>query len=431
MARTSFATTGTGPGRSPGISLALALLVCLGGVSWADKPRIAVLGLEVAAGPAGAIDPGAVLIAKEITRELRQRVQAPACPYAMAPNSSKELLDEKLLMSCDSEAVDCMVLIGVALASDAVLYGRVEKRADAFRIAVKLLDVKRKQIVAASDDLSGGSGVAGSARRLYRKLIGDGPGAEGTVVVRSRSDSGGPVRGASVILDDEVRGTLSNGKLAITGVAEGRHTVAISIGGSRRFEELVTVRSGEQVTVDAVLHRQPEVAPVPVPEQPAPRPPASAPPASEAPPVARGDVARTRSRRPSSLWKLSLAVGAVGVVGGGVYAWHAYDRQQAHAALVHAQVSSDRCGDSDASLLTIQDINLPAYRRACTWTTRTVIGYAVAGVGAVTAVVSLIMMSRDPGPEVAATGGRGRDGELAIAPLIAPGVAGAQLGLCW
>jgi hypothetical protein len=392
--------------------LCLGVLICAGGVAHADKPRIAVLGLEVAPGPAGAIDPGAVLIAKEVTRELRQRVQAPACPYAMAPNSSKELLDEKLLMSCDNEAIDCMVLIGVALASDVVLYGRVEKRAEGFRISLKLLDVKRKQIQSAVDDMPAG-GVAGVVRRLYRKLIGDGPSPEGAVVVRARTDGGGPLRGGNVILDDEVRGTLTNGRLAVTGVPEGRHTVAISIGGFRRFEELVTVRGGEQVNIDAVLHRQPTIAepltdPAPQPERPAP------------------------TGRPSPLWKLSLAVGAASVVAGGAYAWYSYDRQQAHAALVHAPVSSDHCGDSDDSLGTNPGIDIPAFRRACTWTTRTFIGYSIAGIGAATAVVSLIMMSRDPGPpESGATGGRPKKSDLAIMPLVGPGVAGAQLGLSW
>src|SRR6185295_15753361 len=90
------------------LALCLGVAISVGGVAHADKPKIAVLGLEVVPGPAGAIDPGAVLIGKEVTRELRQRVQAPACPYQMAPNSSKELLDEKLLMSCDNEATDCM-----------------------------------------------------------------------------------------------------------------------------------------------------------------------------------------------------------------------------------------------------------------------------------------------------------------------------------
>src|SRR5215510_4163216 len=107
------------------ISICLGLLICLGGSAWGDKPKIAILGLEAAAGAGGAIDPGAQLVAREITRELRQRVQSPASPYVIAPNSNKELLDEKLLMSCENEALDCMVVIAAGLASDLLLYGRV------------------------------------------------------------------------------------------------------------------------------------------------------------------------------------------------------------------------------------------------------------------------------------------------------------------
>src|SRR3954467_10461969 len=244
-----------------GFHLGFALCVAAAGwpmrAAWADKPRIAVLGLEVAQGPTGGIDPGAQLIAREITKELRQRVQSPACPYVMAPNSNKELFDEKALMSCETEAPDCMVVIGAGLASDAVLYGRVEKRGQGFRISLKLLDVKRRQVQPAVDELPGGGGVPGVSRRLYRKLIGTGPGGSATRRVRARGARGGWVRGGTVIIDDEPRGPLVNGRLTVTDVEEGRHTVAINVGGFRRFEEIVTVRGGEQATLDAQLHGLP------------------------------------------------------------------------------------------------------------------------------------------------------------------------------
>lgn len=70
-------------------SIGLGLLLCLGGSAWGDKPKIAILGLEAVAGAGGAIDPGAQLVAREITRALRQRVQSAASPYAIAPNSNK------------------------------------------------------------------------------------------------------------------------------------------------------------------------------------------------------------------------------------------------------------------------------------------------------------------------------------------------------
>jgi hypothetical protein len=80
----------------------------------------------------------------------------------------------------------------------------------------------------------------------------------------------------------------------------------------------------------------------------------------------------------------------------------------------------------------VDDGVLHAFRRACSWQTQTFVGYTIAGLGAATALVSLIMMSRDPGPtEGAATRARRERSELAIAPLVGPGVAGAQLGLSW
>src|SRR5215475_7093559 len=173
------------PGIGPAVLLCLAAAIGPARAAWADKPRIAVLGLEVAQGPSGGVDPGAQLIAREITKELRQRVQSPECPYVMAPNSNKELLDEKLLMSCENEEPDCMVVIGAGLASDALLYGGVEKRGQGFRISVKVRDIKRKQVQPAVYELPGGGGVPGVSRRLYRKLIGAGPGGSATLVVRA------------------------------------------------------------------------------------------------------------------------------------------------------------------------------------------------------------------------------------------------------
>src|SRR5215475_2846263 len=206
------------PGIGPAVVLCLVAAIGPARAAWADKPRIAVLGLEVAQGPSGGIDASAQLIAREITKELRQRVQSPACPYTMAPNSNKELLDETLLMSCENEAPDCMVLIGAGLASDVLLYGRVEKRGQGFRISLKLLDIKRRQVQPAVDELPGGGGVPGVSRRLYHKLIGTGPGDSGTLVVKARSDNGGAIRGGTVVIDDEPRGQLVNGKLAVAEV---------------------------------------------------------------------------------------------------------------------------------------------------------------------------------------------------------------------
>jgi hypothetical protein len=399
------------------VLLCLAVAIGSARAAWADKPRIAVLGLEVAQGPGGGIDPGAQLIAREITKELRQRVQSPACPYVMAPNSNKELLDEKLLMSCENEAPDCMVVIGAGLASDALLYGRVEKRGQGFRISLKLLDIKRRQVQPAVDELPGGGGVPGVSRRLFRKLIGTGPGGNATLVVKARSDSGAPIRGGTVYLDDEQRGQLVNGKLTVTEVDEGRHTVAINVGGFRKFEEIVTVRGGEQAMLAARLHgisggAMADAAPLPR-AGPAPEP--------EAP-----------SLRPSRLWKVSLIGGAVVAAAGGGYAYYSFTRQQAQTEQIHASVTSNECGQDEHQLqIANPTIDIKAFDRTCHFHARIFYGYAIAGVGAAVAIASLIMLTRDPVPsDSRATGAHPRSG-LAIAPLIAPGRAGAQIALTW
>jgi hypothetical protein len=400
----------------PGILLCIAAAVWPGPAAWADKPRIAVLGLEVAHGPSGVVDPGAQLIAREITRELRSRVQSPACPYVMAPNSSKDLFDEKALMSCENEEPDCMVVIGAGLASDALLYGRVEKRGQGFRISLKLLDVKRRQVQPAVDELPGGGGVPGVSRRLYRKLIGTGPGGNATLLVKARSDSGGPVRGGTVIIDDEPRGQLVNGKLTVTEVDEGRHTVAINVGGFRRFEEIVTVRGGVQATLDAQLHG---LSAGPAIDRPLPG--AGAPPEPEAP-----------SLRPSRLWKVSLVAGAVTAAAGGAYALYNFERRQAWLPLVRADVGPGECGQDQHTLMTANPtIQLPAFDRTCHFHTRIYLGYAIAGVGAAAAVVSLIVLTRDPVASDGHVAGVGSKPGLAIAPLIAPDVAGAQIAVAW
>lgn len=415
------------------ISICLGLLICLGGSAWADKPRIAVLGLEAIAGAGGAIDPGAQLVAREITRELRQRVQSPSSPYVIAPNSNKELLDEKLLMSCDNETPECMVVIGAGLASDVLLYGRVEKRGESFRVSLKLLDVRRRTAQSATDDLPVGGAAAGVSRRLYNKLIGAAPDPEGTLIVKARSDSSRAVRAGTVRIDEGARSPLTGGKLTVPDLAEGHHTVTIEVPGFRRFEEIVTVRGGEQLALDALLRAtaaEPPVAPEvrDTPDKPVPR------------------------SRPSPLWKWSVGAGAAIALAAGGYAFYAYDRETNHNTPFYkiaidpstskAYTTSRKpdwgdCGNSDAEITAATHTvfspgNRPIFDRACTWRNRNFIGIGVAVAGGALAVTSLIMLSRDPGPaEGPASGARGKKSDVAIVPILTPEVAGAQLSLAW
>jgi hypothetical protein len=380
------------------LSTCLALLLWFGGTAWAAKPKIAVLGLEVVPGPTGAVDPAMTQLAKDITRDLRQRAQSEASRYTLAPNSSKELTDEKLLTSCDDEAVSCMAGIGAGLAADVMLYGRLERRGDVYRVSMKLLDVKARTVETTAEDMPVGAAFASVTRKLYTKLIGDTPAiTSGSLVVKARSASGA-VSGGAVIVDAQRRGELVAGSFTVTELPAGRHTVAIEAAGRyQRFEDSVTVPAGGQMVVDALLVED------------------------AAPPQQR-----------SVLWKVSLATGVLVAAGGGAYAWYAWDSQQRWVQQVNAMIKSDECGKNADTLLSEHSgINVAAFERSCTWHSRIYLGYAIGAVGAVGAVVSLIMMSRDPGPSEHRAGTRSRTSGIAIAPIWTPETAGASLSLHW
>jgi hypothetical protein len=354
-------------------------------------------------------------VAKDLTKELRQRAQSGASAYVVAPNSSKELTDEKLLMSCDSEARECMAMIGAGLAADVVLYGHVEKRGEAYRVSLKLLDVKAKTVEIASDEMPIGGSAAGVAKRLYTKLIGDSPSVAGALIVTARSQSGTAVDGGKVMVDEDRKGVLAGGKLTVTGLAEGRHIIAIEAGGLQRFEATVTVRGGEQSTIDALLLDK--VAPV------------------------------APSRGHALLWKVSLGASlAVAAAGGGGAAYAFIMQNQSKDKLNvktsdasnHSNVGVDDCGKTDeASLMNIEatrgiTFNHPALRDACSWHTANVLGFVALGVGGAAALGSLIMLIRDPGSEEQPpTGTRARKPDVAIAPILTPEITGASLSFAW
>jgi hypothetical protein len=394
-------------------TMCLTVLLCGGGVAWASKPRIAVLGLEVAPGPGGVVDPAMTQLAKDLTRELRQRAQSEASRYGLAPNSSKELTDEKLLMSCDDEATTCMAAIGAGLSADALMYGRLERRGDGHRISLKLLDVKAKAVEAASEDMPAGTPVASVARKIYTKLVGDVPAAaSGTLVVRARPRSGGALGDARVMIDEQPRGALTGGALTVSGLAEGAHTVAIETGGRyERFEDRVTIRGGGSAVVEAVLV----------------------------------DRAAGPAPKRSAVWKVSLGAGIAIAAAGGGFAYYSYDQMQKNkdqiapisaAGGAGATVGPEDCGTAEGALLgdkNLESLNFAAFERTCSWHSRIYVGYAIAGVGALGAIVSLIMISRDPPPaEQSASGMRKRDRKsVALVPVLTGDRAGASLSLSW
>jgi TolB-like protein len=390
----------------------------LGDVAWAGKPKIAILGLEVIPGPSGTVDPTVTQIARELTTDLRQRAQSDASPYVMAQNSTKELTDEKLLMSCDNEAATCMSVIGAGLSADFLLYGHIEKRGDVYRISIRLLDVKAKTFETTGEDIPVGTSVATMSKRLYGRLFGDSTAASaGALVVKARSRGGSAVDGARVFVDDVERGVLARGKLTVNVISEERHAVAIEAPGHTRFEQSVLVRSGQPTTLEAVMEPQ------------------------------------ARSSSPgqhAAVWKWSLGAGIGLVVAGAGFAYYSNDQMVNHNkvmytpaidptsgapyANVQAPDASD-CGRSFDQIRTDKHadvMNQDTFLNACTWKKRIYAGYVIGGVGVLGAVVSLIMLTRDVHSEESSpTGTRSKKPGVALAPILRPDAAGASLSLHW
>ncbi|MBX3155242.1 MAG: hypothetical protein KF773_04520 [Deltaproteobacteria bacterium] len=163
--------------RSLSAFVSAGVLVALAGVASADKPRIAVLGLEAGLDN-GVVDQATTRVAKTLTNGLRSHAASVKSTYQLAPGSNRELLDEKLMKSCDSEKPECMAPIGTELTTDYLLFGRVDKATEGgvqgYRLQIKLLDVKKrneqgpwKKFVAA------GQATAAWAEDVYAEVTGE------------------------------------------------------------------------------------------------------------------------------------------------------------------------------------------------------------------------------------------------------------------
>lgn len=127
------------------VLLPFALVLALAGTAVAEKAKLAVLGLEVA----GSIDTDSTSHGRWLTERFRTRIGI-SPKFVLAPNSSKDLLEEKVAAGCDNEAPDCMAKIGGKLKATFLMFGKIEKRPkdgkDGYQLSMKLLDVEKKVV---------------------------------------------------------------------------------------------------------------------------------------------------------------------------------------------------------------------------------------------------------------------------------------------
>jgi PEGA domain len=410
------------------------LLLATGGKAWAGgKPTIAVLGLEVYDNGSG-IDPETTKAAKELTAALRERVRAGTGPYVPATSGEKELIDEKLLNNCDSEAPPCMAAIGAELSAEALMYGKIEKSSQngqtIYKVSIKLLNVPRKQLASSTVETlplaeSTGARVSTHAKNWYNKLVGITTG--GTVAIKANIDRG------TVLVDGDAKGTLTSGSLTLPGIAEGRHTLAVEAPSYQRYETQITVRNDETLQQSVTMVEMSSL-------------PKKTTSASAGESISREGTVGTSSK--SNIWKpvfYGTAVVEAGAIGFAVFELlegksnaRKIDQKGDFARTVGALTNHD-CTNKPDKFTEFKsnnptNLDVKRYEDACTnwkfqkvgWVATGVVGAALIG-----SFYMAFMRDREPTETRTANGGHKKRRELAITPVITPDGGGATLRFDW
>ena len=226
--------------RARPLSFACVLVAAMATAALA-KPKVAVLGLEVT----GAVDQAATTVARDLTEGLRASARAGDGPYSLAPNSERELIDEKLIKMCDDEAAVCMTEIGRDIGADVLVYGSLAKAGATYTVSLHVLDVTKQDVtedVTVSVPATATTAeLRAAATTAYGDLVGVArPVVPGTLEVRSAAP------GARVFVDDEARDALTGGRTTLA-LPEGRYRVAVEAPGFRRVEHTVQITAGANV----------------------------------------------------------------------------------------------------------------------------------------------------------------------------------------
>lgn len=194
------------------VLISFALVGALVGTAAAEKAKLAVLGLEVA----GSIDRDSTSHGRLLSDRFRTRVGI-SQKFVLAPNSMKDLLEEKVSAGCDNEAPDCMAKIGTSLKATFLMFGKIEKRPkdgkDGYQLSMKLLDVDKKTVKEWGDwvpfvdfvDMGAlDSRIATGFDTLTRAdgdpiISGPGPGPSPIVTPKPKGNSGFPWKPTAVV----------------------------------------------------------------------------------------------------------------------------------------------------------------------------------------------------------------------------------------
>lgn len=410
--------------RLPLVAITLLALGALGSAEALAKPKIAVLGLEVLNPGGGTLDPQTAVVAKEITEALRGRARPGSGKYELAPNSDKELVDEKLMNSCDTELPACMAPIGASVGASMMIYGRIHKEATNYVVDLVLLNITTKahernlknQLLAVADATDNVK-VGAWAKKEYGKLVDEA--SVGTAIVEVSNEG---VEGGTVKVDGEEKGTIQSGRLPIPNLPEGKHRLVIEVGGYQRFEKDITVSPNDRTEVPVTLVKDASV-----------------------PDWRKREISGTTSESShQNIWRGMFVGGTLVAAIGGAYWGYSWNKMRNSASSITQQAIIDGvpttsfsdadCNKAGHGSFWTDAGQQKAFNDACHYHTQTIYGIAGFGVGAVIMIGTFysawIKPQSDEAPK-AASRDKARKAQFAFTPIIAPNGGGATLRIDW
>jgi len=404
----------------------------------AAKPKIGILGVEAVVGASGKIDDADTKVAKDLTAALRERAST-STTYQLA-DENRELVDEKLMNNCASEAPACMGPIGQQMKVEVLLFGSIQATkqggVDGYKVNLKLINVPRRAPMQSLPNefiplaQTKGAALANWTRTAYKRLTGESSG--GTLVIKvTNADEG------TVLIDGERRDSLKSGQATIA-LDEGRYRVSIESGGFRVWEDKeITIRGGEATTKSVELVKADGDVVTP--------------PDGNGVIIERGGT--VSSRKSTTAPKVVAAVGfggalVVGAIAG--YAWFVgpisdYEGADLSRVAFSNDVGGDnRIGNQECGKGTFTDVGGGAdaagvngkFKDACTWydrkTTLMVAGVGLAAVGVGGLVWYYFTKDKVEERPAGVTGRRVKKRQpFAVTPVMTPDGAGATLQFDW
>lgn len=419
--------------------LALTLLL-LGTVAQAGpQQKVSVLGVEAVAGADGQINPADTNFAKELTKELRSRVNN-SKNYTLTKDT-RELVDEKLMGSCGSELPQCMGPIGTAVGADVLLFGKVANtKAGGYSVTLTLIDAKKRVKINSDNGAVAANevknpGLGNWVREHYRKLTNEN--VDGTLVVIATGADGG-----RVLVGADTKEKLRNGRAEVT-LPEGRYKVGVEADGFKLWEsETVTITAGERQEIRPDLVKlKPLDTKVPDPADKEIKDDST----TGTQDLLSREGTVTTTRRNKTPWKIAAGVGLGGAaVFGGYWAYSYFvdigDYKNSTSKSMFSKPKTPgsdgkiNIGEGDCDGNFADSAENERFHNACDaykrtkWLIPTTVGLAVIGAGALV----YVMVSKDEVETRPAGAGRvKKKRNLLVTPVVTPDGTGATLRFDW